>query len=85
LIRTLQRKLYRKAKAEPDFRSTTRFVARTSYAIARVSSVFGDSAFFNGDWLKRAAGAVVVDQVPAGYQRWCEDDLCSRWHFEALR
>jgi hypothetical protein len=23
----------------------------------RVSSLFGDSAFFNGDWLKRAAGA----------------------------
>jgi hypothetical protein len=25
----------------------------------RISSLFGDSAFFNGDWLKRAAGAVV--------------------------
>ena len=34
---------------------------------------------------KCMAQPVVVDQVPAGYQRRCEDDLCSRWHLEALR
>jgi len=34
-------------------------VANAGKAISgwRVSSLFGDSAFFNGDWLKRAAGA----------------------------
>jgi hypothetical protein len=37
----------------------------------RVSSFFGDSAFFNGDWLKRAAGAKAGiygnDSVEAAY------------------
>jgi hypothetical protein len=34
---------------------------------------------------KCVAEPPVVDQVPAGYQRRCDDDLCSRWHLEAAQ
>jgi len=79
-IRTLQRKLYRKAKAEPAFRIYLLYdkvyredILRHAYALARANAgapgtddmTFGDRSVGPGEVAGRAARGTGFEDVPA--------------------